>query len=176
MTFVANLSGANEIPSNNSPATGFASVVLDPMAQTLQVNANFTGLVEPASAAHIHCCQPLGTNAGVATTVPAFDGFPLGSTSGNYTSPVFDLTMSHIYNPAFVTAQGGLAQAEAALINGIENGLTYFNIHTMPSPPGFSGGEIRGQLEPAPEPTSLALLGSAVLGFAIVRRRRRTAL
>jgi CHRD domain-containing protein/PEP-CTERM motif-containing protein len=170
MTFVANLNSANENnPADMSTATGLATVILDPTAQTLQVNATFSGLTSPDQAAHIHCCAPLGTNAGVATTVPAFPGFPLNVLSGTYTSAVFDLTQPLIYNPAFVTAQGGLSQAETALINGIENGQTYFNIHTV----NFPGGEIRGQLFPAPEPASLVLLGSAVLGFCLVTRRRK---
>ena len=134
MTFVGNLSGANEVPPVNSPGTGLATIILDPTAQTLQVNATFSGLTSTDTMAHIHCCAPLGTNAGVATTVPAFPGFPLGVTSGTYSSVVFDLTQPLIYNPAFVTMQGGLPQAEAALINGIENGLTYFNIHTVTNP------------------------------------------
>ena len=125
ITFVANLTGANEVPLVASPGTGFAAVVLDPTAQTLQVNATFSGLTSNTSAAHIHCCAPLGTNAGVATTVPAFPGFPLGVTSGTYLSPVRDLTQPLIYNPAFVTMQGGVSQAEAALIAGIEGGMTY---------------------------------------------------
>src|ERR1700730_13001718 len=91
MTFVANLSGANEVPAVVTPGTGLATVILDPTAQTLQVNATFNGLTSNDVAAHIHCCQPLGTNAGVATTVPAFPLFPLGVTSGTYTSAVFDL-------------------------------------------------------------------------------------
>jgi len=185
MTFVANLNSANENnPANMSPATGVATVVLDPAAQTIQVNATFSGLTSLTQAAHIHCCAPLGTNAGVATTVPtfpAFNGFPAfpilpsnGVTAGNFVSAVYDLTQSLIYNTSpggFVELQGGVPQAEAALIAGIQNGQTYFNIHTQ----NFPGGEIRGQLFLAtavPEPTSLALLGGALLSLAAIRRRR----
>src|SRR6266851_56466 len=152
LTFVGHLNSAEEKnPLDNSTATGLATIILDPAAQTIQVNATFSGLTSNDVAAHIHCCVPLGTNTGVATTVPAFPGFPLGVTSGSYSSVVFDLTQSTIYNPAFVTLQGGLPQAEAALIAGIQNGETYFNIHTV----NFGGGEIRGFLVAAPEPASL---------------------
>jgi hypothetical protein len=168
VTFVGNLTGANEVPPVPSSATGLATVVLDAAAQTLQINATFSGLTSNTNAAHIHCCAPLGTNAGVATTVPAFPGFPLGVTSGSFTSAVFDLTQPTIYNPAFVTLQGGLTQAEAALIAGILNGTTYLNIHTV----NFPGGEIRGQLEAVPEPTTLLLLGTTMAGLGLARWKR----
>ena len=176
ITFEAILTGANEVPPVVSPATGLAIVVLDPTAQTIQINATFSGLTTPDVAAHIHCCLPspflTGVNVGVATTVPAFVGFPLGVTSGSYTSQVFDLTQALIYNPAFVTLQGGIPQAEAALLAGIQNGGTYFNIHTVSNP----GGEIRGFLSKVPEPATLYLLGFGLIALAgIIRRRRRRA-
>jgi hypothetical protein len=154
ITFIANLSAANEVqtPPVVSPGTGLATIVLDPTAETLTVSATFSDLTSITNAAHIHCCAPVGANAGVATTLPAFPGFPLGVTSGTYGPMTFDLTQftpenPGIYNPAFVSMfAGGLPQAEAALIAGIQNGLTYFNIHTT----NFPLGEIRGQLVPGP--------------------------
>jgi CHRD domain len=171
LTFEAILSGANEVPPTASTGTGLAVIVLDPTAQTIQISATFSGLTSNDVAAHIHCCGPLGTNFGVATTVPAFSGFPLGVTSGTYTSPTFDLTQALIYNPAFVTLEGGIAAAEAALIAGIEGGQTYFNIHTTTSP----GGEIRGQLSAVPLPAALPLFatGLGALGLLGWRRKRK---
>jgi CHRD domain-containing protein len=149
----ANLSFANEMPTPPVPSTGtgLAQVVLDTTAQTLTVSASFSGLTGPAIAAHIHCCQTalnVPPAVGVATTVPSFPGFPLNmGTSGSYGPMTFDLTQPLIYNPAFVMMfPGGIPQAEAALIAGLENHLTYFNIHTANNP----GGEIRGQLVPGP--------------------------
>src|ERR1700674_411055 len=157
-TFVTTLTPALEVPPAASTATGSATIVLDPAANALAVHVTFSGLTSGTTASHIHCCldSPFetGVNILVATTTPTFSGFPLGVTSGTY-DRVLDLTLASSYNPAFVTAEGGtVAKAEAALINGIQNGETYLNVHTT----NFPGGEIRGFLVASPTPAKLSLL------------------
>ena len=174
MAFGGIPSGANEVPPVNSPGAGTVTVVLDPTAETIQILASFFGLTTPDTAAHIHCCAPLGTNAGVATTLPAFAGFPLNVTQGTYLSPLFSLEDPTFFNPAFVTLEGGMEQAETALINGILNGMTYFNIHTTQN----LGGEIRTQLLPIPVPGPIVGAGlpgliAACGGLLALARRRR---
>ena len=176
--FHFNLSGANEVPANSSTGTGSGDFDLDTTAQTLTGHIVFSGLVGTTglngttTASHIHCClaSPFltGVNVGVATVVPAFPGFPLGVTSGT-DDFVLDLSSASAYNPAFVTLQGSLANAEAAFIAGLRAGETYLNIHTN----GFPGGEIRGFVAvPEPMTTSLLVLGLAAAGFVSRRRRR----
>jgi len=179
ITLTALLSGANENPSTGSPGTGTAIVILDPALHTLDVNVVFSGLFATipgtsnpsgTTASHIHCCIAPPGNAGVATAVPTFPGFPLGVTSGTYHQS-FDLLVSSTYNTAFITSHGGtVALADAALETGLLTAQTYLNIHTN----AFGGGEIRGTLA-APEPTTAGLgLISAVFFAALwIAQKRR---
>ena len=131
-SYVANLSGANEVPPNPSPATGTAFVVYDDVANTLSTSVTYSGLVATMTATHIHGPALAGTNAPVihflATTSP-----PLGTQSGSY-SDVWDSSDSPALN--------------ATHISYLTTQKLYINIHTGTYP----GGEIRGQIVPAATP------------------------
>jgi hypothetical protein len=170
ITYDTELLGSLESPPNASPGIGFATVTINTIAQTMEVNVVFSGLLGLSTASHIHCCTaaPGTGTAGVATTTPTFPGFPLGVTAGTY-DMVFDLTSAATYNPAFVASNGGtVAGAEAALLAAMAADETYLNIHSTVVP----GGEIRGFLAAAPEPATILMAGAALAGLAILRRKR----
>lgn len=173
ITYTITLSGANEVPVNGSPGIGSGTIIVNTTLNTLDISMSFSGLTGNTTAAHIHCCTSVpgvGT-AGVATTTPSFVGFPLGVTSGTFTTSL-NMTLASSYNAAFVTSHGGTtASAEAALAAALANGTAYFNIHTST----FAGGEIRSfttLATAAPEPATLSLLLAGVAGIAYRRRRR----
>lgn len=173
--YTTSLSGANEVPPNTSPGTGMATVLVNDAFNEMRVHVDFSGLVAPTTASHIHCCtmDPQTGNAGVATTVPTFSNFPLNVTAGTYDTTL-DLLSASSYNPAFVTANGGTpATAEAALLAGLASGSAYLNIHSST----FPAGEIRGFLiaAPIPEPGNLAMWGLGLAALVGASRWRGAA-
>ena len=174
IVFSGNLTGTQEVPPNASPGTGLATITIDDVTHTMQVDVAWANLLSPTTIAHIHCCAAPGATAIPATGVPTFPGFPVGTTSGTFNA-LFDLDDAGMINPAFVTANGGTtATAFDAFLTGMLAGNAYFNIHTQQ----FPAGEIRGQLAPVPEPSTWAMLlfGFAAVGLTLRRYRRQIAL
>jgi hypothetical protein len=186
LTFRATLSGANETPPVASPGTGTAEIVYDEVAKTLAFNVAFSGLVADTTVVHVHCCTAtpgVGT-AGAATTTPTLVGFPVGVRAGTFNG-VLDLTLASSFGAAFLSANGGsISAAAASLLTGMQEGTSYFNIHSEK----FVAGEISGFIDlvkgpdngggggggatDVPIPAALPLLASA-LGFLGWRSRRR---
>lgn len=167
--YATHLSGPAESPPNSSPGTGSAKVTYDPATHLLTVEFNFANLLGDTTVGHIHCCVDPSGNVGVATFPGTFPGFPAGVTSGNYGPTSWDLTDLGSFTGSFVTnfGSGTVAGAEAALAAGLASGRAYLNIHSSM----FPGGEIRGFLQPVPEPGTLVLLSLG--GGALLARRRK---
>ena len=143
-TYEAFLDGLSEVPPNGSPATGIGTVVLNALQTQITVDENWSGLLAPATASHIHGPATAGVNASVLFP---FTGVP-AATAGAIPTQTFSIT--------------------AAQVTYLQSGLLYMNVHTAV----FPGGEIRGQLLLIPEPSALPLLGLG-LGAVAWRFRRK---
>ncbi len=167
LNFIAplGLTGDQESTPTGSAATGTGTAVLDTVALTLHVSLTWQDLTGPAQAAHIHCCPGPGVNGPVAIDfVPV--GFP-NVTDGTF-DHTFDLDNAASYGGGFLGLFGGdVDAARAAVIDGLVDGLAYFNIHT----PQHPGGEIRGDIvQVIPAPAALLLMALGLIA-AVARRR-----
>jgi len=170
-TYTAVASGPAEAVPVASPGYSIATIVIDDVANTLQLSSPFSQLLGNTTGAHIHAATatPLTGTAGVAVPL---DGFPLGETSGTYAA-TFNLLDAGTYTAAYLSANGGSVRtARDALLSDIIENRAYLNIHTNLYP----GGEIRGFIvaNPVPEPSTYAMLalGLAGVGFAARRKQR----
>ena len=135
--FTATLSGGQEVPPTNSPATGSASILLSADQKTATFNESWSGLQANATVVHVHNA-PTGANGpGVfnASGVPA-------TTSGSIPQQSFALTSDQV------------AQ--------LQMGNIYTNLHSTAI--ANNGGEIRGQFSVVPG--ALTDLGYNLIGVA----------
>lgn len=166
VNFSANLNGANQNPSNSSPATGSAILTLDTDANTYSVNLSVFNM-DPASLVDVGPFSPVHIHLGGPTT----NGMVLNDLGapGNTTRTDFN-------SFGFVYSGSGIA-VDDQTVDALLADITYINVHTA----DFPSGEIRGQLMSAsagpptavPEPAAGLALGLAAVGFVAVRIRRR---
>src|SRR5271165_14576 len=113
----AYLTGAGEVPANNSPAKGRMTGTFDTDTNTLTWTVTYSGLSGPAIAAHFH-----GPISYLGLTPEENAPIQVG-TPGNLASPFH-----------------GVAQISADQAKDLKDGRYYFNVHTNK----FPAGEIRG--------------------------------
>ena len=114
------LGSDQEVPVNDSKATGSADITYNKATQTLTYKVTYSGLTDKPTMAHIHGTAPKGVNAGVKKDL---SGVLVKETSGSFTDSV---------------KVDGTKIKEDSLLSG----FYYINIHTPKNP----GGEIRGQI------------------------------
>jgi hypothetical protein len=84
-----------------------------------------------------------------------------------------DVTQASTFTTGFIDNFGGgtVAGASAALLSGLNAGAACFNVHSTT----YAGGEIRGLLQPVPEPGTWALMGLGLAAMGGLARRRAAA-
>ena len=132
--FRTNLSGGEEVPPNESKATGQAIFQISEDGMALSYTL-IVANIENVTQAHIHLA-PAGVNGGVVAWL--YPGGPPAKLIPGRTDGV--LAEGVITKASLV---GSLAGKElSVLIEAMQAGNTYVNVHTSQVP----GGEVRGQL------------------------------
>lgn len=186
----ANLTRGQEVSGGSTPTTtstgdprptsfGAATFTLNDAQTQLSMVAvvydiDVTGSQTPdandnLSAAHIHVGAGMGTNASVRW---GFFGSPDNDNNpDNLIVTPFATGVGGTFTSIWDAPEGNSGTTLASNLPDILNGLSYLNFHTVQ----FPGGEIRGQIQVVPEPSTFALLGggAAALAFGVFRRKRK---
>ena len=115
----ATLTGAGEVPSNDSPAKGLMEGTFDTDTNTLTWTVTYSGLSSAPIGAHFH-----GPVSYLGLTPEENAPIQVG-TPGDLASPFH-----------------GVAKIDAAQAKDLKDGRWYFNVHSK----NFPAGEIRGPI------------------------------
>ena len=116
----ANLKPSNEVPPNDSKASGSVTLTYDDATKTLAWKGTYSDLTRPPTAAHFHGPAPAGKNAGIL--VPIF----VAGSGKSADSPF----------------EGSVVLSDEQ-VDYLKSGLLYVNVHTTAN----KAGELRGQVE-----------------------------
>lgn len=112
--FSATLSGADEVPPNNSTGKGELTAELETVEHVLTYRVSYSGLSGPATAAHFH-----------GPAAPGANGPP-------------QVMIKDLQSPI-----GGAVHLDRAQVDQILAGQWYFNIHTQAHPTGEIRGQLK---------------------------------
>jgi hypothetical protein len=96
ITFVAELTGASEVPPSASTGTGTVTATVDSVSKSMTWNGSFSGLSGDATAAHFHGSARSGANAGVVVPIASFKS-PFTGSFGLSDSQLADLAAGNWY-------------------------------------------------------------------------------
>ena len=135
VNFTAHLSGGEEVPANNSRATGQAIFQYN-REEGVMTYKLIVANIENVRMAHIHMA-PAGSNGGVVVWLYP-EGPPPQTIPGRFQGVLAEGTITEAN---LIGALGG--EPMETLIAAMVAGNTYVNVHTDQYPPG----EIRGQIK-----------------------------
>jgi hypothetical protein len=168
-----NLLPGNEIHAVTSTGSGgeiLGGIVFDNVTKFLSVSVgwgvgnSFSNLTGNVTLMHLHGPAGINASAGVLVDFVVSGGVIHSGVSGltPSTLPFFSNSPT---NGSFIGGVTLSSTNEQHLMAG----LLYLNVHTT----AFGPGEIRGNLAPVPEPSSMAIVGLGLIGFGVWKRRKK---
>jgi len=142
--FRAILTGSMEVPSNSDPTIGTGTLTLDGNLLSFRVAVPAVTFI--SMSAYIQGPALPGANGSIIFDLggPTFIG---GSSFGEPPKYIF-------FSPPIPPFGAGPFPLTDAQINQLESGLWYVNVTSAGQP----NGQLRGQILPVPEPSTIALL------------------